>query len=220
MVASAEVRERSILESLRERYEREGYSFYVYPPREVVPSFLGSYRPDAIAKRDDEGVVIEIKARTSPRTDMRLSEIAALFSGHPRWRFQIVNIEAHEGDQVIETYPRNTIEQELEKAGQLRQVGQLRAAFVLLWGALEAAARSLLVSELQGNTRPMLPGQIAEMLASNGLIDQEAAKTLRSLSRLRNAVVHGDLGVEVDQNAFASLNNITQSLLGQLRASG
>lgn len=41
--------ESSTLQDLRRASEAQGLTFYVKPPRKVVPDFLGNYQPDAIA---------------------------------------------------------------------------------------------------------------------------------------------------------------------------
>jgi uncharacterized protein YutE (UPF0331/DUF86 family) len=218
MVISAEGAERTVLERLRERYEREGYRFYPHPPNELLPPFLEQYRPDAVALKGDGGVVIEVKAHRGVRSDVRLSEVARLFRENKNWRFSIVNVEDFPPEPDIEIFPAESIETELARVEQLAQEGQLRAAFVLAWGTLEAAARALLSEYLEDKTRPMSPVELSEMLARYGLIDNDSAAGLRNLSSFRNAVVHGDLGLQVDQRSIASLNDITRSLLKQLRS--
>jgi REase_AHJR-like len=218
MVISAEGTERTVLERLRETYEREGYGFYPYPPSELLPSFLGQYRPDAVALKGNGGVVIEIKARRGAQSDVRLSEVARLFKDNKDWRFSIVNVEDFPPEPDIEIFPAESMETELARVEQLAQQGQLRAAFVLAWGTLEATARALLAGYVGDKTRPMTPAELSEMLARYGLIDNDSATELRNLSMFRNAVVHGDLGLQVDQRSIASLKRVIRSLLKRLRS--
>jgi uncharacterized protein YutE (UPF0331/DUF86 family) len=218
MPIDAEARERIVLERLRDRYERKGYSFHLYPPRDFLPAFLGTYKPDAMSMKEKEGVIIEVKTRARRKEeDTKLSEIANRFKGQEGWTFQIVNIEDFP-EQIIGVYRPDEIENELGKVERLAGEGQLRAAFILGWAALEAASRVLLSAKSENRSRPMLSDEVAEMLVRYGLTDQNSGRTLRELSRLRNAVVHGDLGQEVDENAITSLNQITRGLLDQLEA--
>jgi len=184
MVLTSESREGVVLERLRDRYERDGYSFYAYPPSDLLPQFLGKYRPDAIALRDDEKIAIEIKERTNEQSRMRLSEIANLFKAQEDWHFLVFNVDDLDRDPNIRTYGIDEIEGALREVDHLGAAGQLRAAFVLGWAALEAATRALLAGEPQDKMRPISPDQMSEMLAANGLIEQNSAKILRDLSRV------------------------------------
>ena len=44
-----ERRESEVLRLLSRRFEEEGYTFLIHPTRELVPTFLKDYHPDAIA---------------------------------------------------------------------------------------------------------------------------------------------------------------------------
>jgi uncharacterized protein YutE (UPF0331/DUF86 family) len=217
MVLTSEPRERLVLQRLRDRYEREGYSFYAYPPGDLLPHFLGNYRPDAIALKDNEKIAIEIKGRTTEQSRMRLSEIARIFQGQKYWHFLVFNIEDFDRDPNIRVYGVDEIEDALREVDHLAESGQVRAAFVLGWAALEAAVRALLAGDPADKMRPISSDQISELLAGTGLVEQNAARMLRELSRVRNALVHGDLGVEVDQPSIQSLEDIIRSLVDKLR---
>lgn len=62
-MSDAQLWESNVLRNLRRVSEARGMKFYVNPPREVVPDFLGSYQPDAIAVGPNGGTVIELKHR-------------------------------------------------------------------------------------------------------------------------------------------------------------
>jgi uncharacterized protein YutE (UPF0331/DUF86 family) len=216
MATYGERQERAVLERLRDRYEREGYSFYLYPPSDFLPSFLEGYRPDALALKEGSGVVIEVKSRASSPKDLRLSELARRFSGRDNWRLEIVNTEAYPDEPSIEPPSRAQIESELHGVEILTRQGQFRAAFVIAWSVLEAVVRALRREAQENVTRPLEANQISEMLARNGFIDQNSAQALRRLGRMRNAIVHGSLEQDVTQTEVASLMAITRGVLGQL----
>src|SRR5215204_6558526 len=217
MVLTSESRERVVLQRLRDRYEREGYSFYAYPPGDLLPHFLGNYRPDAIALKDNEKIAIEIKGRTSEQSRMRLSEIARIFQGQKDWHFLVFNIDDFDRDPNIRIYGIDEIEGALREVEHLAKSGQMRAGFVLGWAALEAVARALLTGHPEDKMRTISSDLMSELLAGTGLVEQNSAKMLRDLSRVRNALVHGDLGVEVDQHSIQSLDDIVRSLVDKLR---
>lgn len=215
MVVSAEAREELVLRRLRDRYERAGYSFHAHPPRELLPSFLDKYRPDAIALKDDGGVVVEIRMPHT-QSEVRLSEIARLFADQRNWRFEIVSLDEVGEIQDIQSSSRSLIEDELTRVEQLAEQGHHRAAFATGWATLEAAARTLLAGADEGRLILRYPTQIAETLARYGFIDQQTAKVLAGLVQVRNSVVHGNLAYKIDGQAVSSLIRITRGLVSQI----
>jgi uncharacterized protein YutE (UPF0331/DUF86 family) len=214
MPISSESREHAILERLRDQYEHQGYSFYTHPSRELLPTFLGQYRPDAVALKGDEGIIIEIKGRAN-KTELRLSEITRLFAGQTKWRFSIVNVDDFPGEELIRLYSPDRIEKALQEAQQLSQTGHTRAAFVLAWAAWEAAGRILLAPDTEPGVSPLSPTQMTQMLTQDSFLDEASARRLWNLARIRSAVVHGDLDKEVDQEAVTFLIAIARHLLEQ-----
>ncbi len=216
MAISTETREDLVLQRLRDRYEQDGYSFHAHPPREFVPPFLGAYRPDAIALKDRGGVVIEIKVPTR-NSEPKLSEIARLFRNQNDWRLQIITLDEVHDIQEISVPSRSLIDEELSNVEQLIRERQYRAAFAMGWAALEAVARALLAQGSDSRLLARYPTQIAETLARNGYLDQNAARKLSELVQTRNSVVHGNLSHKVDEAAVASLVSLTRNLVGQLK---
>ncbi len=56
--------ERERLLKLAEEYRDRGYEISIHPNSEDLPDFLRNYRPDMIARREDDAVVIEVKSRS------------------------------------------------------------------------------------------------------------------------------------------------------------
>ena len=80
-------REDRVLDVLQQRYEERGFTFFKYPPRDLLPTFLGNYLPDAIALGKDENIAIEVKSRAD-RDALIAGRIADLFRGQKKWRFR------------------------------------------------------------------------------------------------------------------------------------
>jgi uncharacterized protein YutE (UPF0331/DUF86 family) len=218
MASGAEARERAVLEILREKYEDDGYSFFAYPPASVVPGFLQDYRPDAIAVRGEERVVIEIRQR-SQRSEPRLSRIAERFAAHPDWRFVVVYPDDVVPDlESLGLSSAAEIEAQLREAEQLSRAKHHRAAFVLGWAIIEALARALQGGKERDSSVSRSPRELVEILERNGFIGFEDGRRLRDLVRLRNATVHGDFGVAVDQSAVEQLLQVARRLDAELRA--
>lgn len=219
MVTSETSREQAILENLRERYEGKGYAFFAYPPRDLLPPFLEGYMPDAIALGPNERVAIEVKPYRGQANPSQLSKVASLFSGHPEWKFIVVYSDENARQDMLLSQPsRRDVESELSTVETLMRQGQTRAALVLAWGALEAAAR-LLVSPQDRTSHGRSPRQVLEQLERDGYLDRETARPLWEAVALRNAAVHGDFAAEIGDTAIEQLLAAIRELLKRSPAS-
>jgi len=73
--------EARILELLRSRYEREGFSFIEHPAAADLPAFMEGYRPDAITLGKGKSIAIEVKLRRDPAIEKNLRTISERFHG-------------------------------------------------------------------------------------------------------------------------------------------
>lgn len=184
----------TFLENLRSEYESKGYRFVVHPNRLDLPEFFATYEPDAVARRSDHNVAIEVKSRATPSVQQSLQRIRQLFEGRPDWQFKVAYIGSDTtGIRHLPAPSRNTVLDRTKEVELLVAEGNARAAFVVAWSLLEAALNSALPD---ADKRPRTPGAVVQTLAIDGLISDESERSLRSLVELRNRVVHGDLTVE------------------------
>jgi uncharacterized protein YutE (UPF0331/DUF86 family) len=182
------------LEGLRSRYEDEGFSFTIAPDRAELPTFFGSYKPDALARKPGLNIAIEVKRLQAPATQKKLQDIRRLFEGRADWQFNVVFMGAEPLQSV--TIPRAqpaTIRKRMDEVAALNTGGHHRAAFVLAWSLLEAALHSI---GGEAKSKPRTPGTVVQALAMNGYIEPEMERRMRALIELRNRIVHGDLNAE------------------------
>ncbi|GJD99424.1 hypothetical protein [Methylobacterium isbiliense] len=185
--------ETRFIDSLRARYEADGFTFTAHPDRGDLPDFLGGYRPDALARKSGQNIVIEVKGR-SGLADPRLQEIRRLFDGRPDWRLHVAVMGTDPLASVaIAGVEPAAIRAAVKEADALLAQGHRRAAFILAWSFLEAALRARGRAEVG---RALSPGSVIQSLAMNGLIEADRERRLRDLIDLRNRIVHGD--VEAD----------------------
>lgn len=197
MIAHESPTEQEVLDLLRDRYLGDGFRFIARPPRDLTPSFLGSYRPDAIAVKGSGGVVFEIKKAPHGRSERTMAEIARLFEGHPEWRLEVVFADNFTGERPLlmgagsfQPLPDEKLAAMRSEVELLTKDGHHDAALMMSWALLEAAARRRLRSSAE--TPTALTGwQIVEQLATKGLLDFERVPELEQLLALRNAVAHG-----------------------------
>ncbi len=84
--------ERERLLKIAEEYRDRGYEISIHPNSEDLPDFLRNYRPDMIARREDDAVVIEVISRFSLNSSSTqyLQNLAQVIEQHSGWRFELV----------------------------------------------------------------------------------------------------------------------------------
>lgn len=211
MTSEAALRQSNVLRNLQQVSEARGLKFYVNPPCDVVPDFLGDFHPDAIARGPEGGIIIEVKLRRTPESERRLAEIARRVSAQKGWEFRAIYIAPpiDEIPSITKPTPRQ-LQAAFDQIEALTSGGHHAAALLIAWAALESLAR-LANANGETGTRAFSPLQAIQMLAEDGYLENEAADDLRSIVKLRNAVAHGDLSVDVQGGQV-------KSLLKQLRA--
>ena len=206
MNLDAPTRERLILDRLRESYEHQGYEFIAEPLPDMLPSFLGSYRPDAIALKQGDGVIIEVKRGRRAGQELQLEALAKLVAGQPGWRLQVYFEGERTEDSVHIALPtQHQIDVQLAEAERLAASGYRKAAMLLAWSVLEAIARARIAHEGASSQRPFSPAQTVQSLEIAGLVDGQVGRELRTKAQLRNLIAHGDLSADVDANDLDSL---------------
>lgn len=195
----------ALLERLGADYEAKGYSFLINPPRSVLPEFLASYRPDAVATKGGQNIAIEVKSRSNPHAEYSVQRLRELFEGQANWQLSVIySGSSRYGAVEMPVVRRDAILLRAKEAEHLAKEGHEVAAFVMAWSLLEATLNSLHPSV---DKRPRTPGTVVQTLSMNGDISYEMERALRPLIDLRNRVVHGDL------DATPSLDDVHQVLL-------
>ena len=211
MTTAAVLPESNMLRNLQQISEARGLKFYVNPPPDVVPEFLGDLRPDAIARGPQGGIVITVKRRGTPDADQRLVDIAKRVSAQKGWEFQAIYLvpPADEAPAIAKpTEPQ--LRAAFEQIEALTNGGHHRAALLIAWAALELLARLVNENDEAGTSKAFSPLQAVQTLAEQGYLEKDAAENLRRLAKLRNAVAHGDLSIDVPEGQV-------KGLLAQLR---
>jgi len=211
--------ESSVLGNLQRDFEARGMKFYVNPPREIVPEFLGDFRPDAIAKGPEGGIIIEVKARRSRDTEMQLAEIAKRVSKQKGWEFRVIylNPPIDETPPIAKPTPRQ-LQAAFEEIEALKKGGHNAAAFLTAWATLESLARLTNGSSEARAQKGFSPLQAIQMLAEEGYVENETADNLRKMVKLRNSVAHGDLSVEVPEGQVEGLLRGLRAIAANIEA--
>jgi hypothetical protein len=198
MMSEPQLWESNILRNLQQVSEARGLKFYVNPPREVLPAFLGDFQPDAIAIGPDGGIVVEVKRRGSPASEHQLAAIAKRVSDQKGWEFRAIYLNPPAN--VMQPIANPTPEQIQARLGEIEALTITKhpaAALVIAWAVLESLARLATANSQARIPKGFSPIQTIQTLAEEGYIESDAADRLREMAKLRNAVVHGDFSVDV-----------------------
>ncbi|QLH73441.1 hypothetical protein [Rhodopseudomonas palustris] len=204
---TADVGEREVIDLVLPRLQAEGYEVYMHPSPSVLPSFMRSYRPDAIALKSGKKVAVEV-VRPSDEDRRRIQDLRSLFVGQSDWELMVIYASPSNSTEQLDVASREQIEASIREVESLRAAGQPRPAILLAYATLEAIGRALLPDEFR---YPQSSVRLIEVLASQGLITPHEAKIVREASRVRNAVAHGEFG-PVDDSLVDSFIEVLATL--------
>ncbi len=200
--------EMEVLQKLKESLEAEGYTVNINPRGMDVPSFLGSLSPDAIAKRGERKLLIEVLSR-SRDSQAKLERFRAAIAGHSDWTFLPVWTSGQTVPSTLEPPTQSAIRKKFGEIEALKLGGFLVPAFLAQWSLFEAISRRYMPDQL---ARYQTPKTLVEKVASMALITNQEASRLRKLIKLRNQAVHGQLDVEVTKNDVAEFDKLLRDL--------
>jgi len=179
---------------MAKRYEESGYAVQMDPPPAAIPFSLGSYRPDILATKGNEHLLIEVK-RSGAKVDERaLMKIDQEVQQHPGWRFLLVTVAEEELEEpssvVLVSTDVTAIRGYLQKIDRLIGIPDA-AGLVLpqLWLTYISALRLALTRDgvpLDGATDL----SVINRAYSEGLVSIEEYEAGRRLLKLRNEAAH------------------------------
>lgn len=185
--------ESETLDTLLRQYEADGYEVDRHGS---LPAPLEGFRPDAIVRKGNETIVIEMKPdRMPPDSHRRLDEIASAVESQPGWRFQLVTYRRPEplnasSAELLETWIRQA-----EEIADTSPTASLLLTASVLEGTLRHL-RTFLGSEL-AQRRETGPSLIRSMQIDGQLSDRQADRLL-NFWQIRNPIAHGLVDPDAD----------------------
>lgn len=215
MIRQGNELELETLYRVKPRYEKEGYRFLIAPEIGELPEFLGGFRPDAIAMRGDERILIEVKStnRAADRSAI-VNFLAGEVPKHEGWRFELIVAERERASLQLPS--KTELEVELNSVQELVERGNYKIALPFAWGVLEALSKKLVFDERDQTTR-FLPRTVVEKLTAEGYLDDGMSEKLLEVSNLRNQIVHGFTRLEVRREHLQTLLSIIRRLMDEIR---
>ena len=114
---------KAFVENLVRDYERDGYSVVIETESSRMPDELRSIKPDMLARRGDEWVVVEIKGPDSKRPPDEARALASAIEAHENWRLDLEFYEPEE-EQRTQIVEPTTIKRSIRESRNLFKAGQ------------------------------------------------------------------------------------------------
>lgn len=208
--------EMDVLNSIVPKLRAEGYDVRVHPPRSMLPSFMQSYVPDAIALGGPKNLAIEVVVVEEPSTPALLSNLMERFEHSRDWDLRVYYARPSDERSSLDVVSEAEINASLATVGKLIELGEWKAALLMSWASFEAIGRALFPKRF---VRPQSPGQLVEVLATDGQLLPSEADTLQRLAGLRSKLIHGKLDVDVQVEDLRKFVGILKSLAKRLSRS-
>ena len=184
--------ERMRVEEIAQTYRDKGYDVLIEPRGDQLPNFLQAFRPDLIAHKGDEHIVVEVRTRGQVSDFPQVNELAKLVRNEADWRFQLVLLGPENSLSVAGASPF-TVEEirlKIKEVAFFVKNGHLEAAFLIGWSLVEATLRTLAVKEeIAGETAT--PDYLLKQMTFEGILARETYHDLKHAQQTRNAIVHG-----------------------------
>lgn len=197
------IEHRHRLLEIGEKYRAWGYEVVIHPSERDLPAFLRGYRPDLLARRAGDHVLVDVKSSASRSQMSVYRDLTERIREHPGWRLDLIVSTPSDPAAEAPEYPLLGAESSrarLDDAERLLESGDAEAALLLAWAATEGYLRSLAAGE-----DAVLPrqgtGRLVKQLATLGAVSRSQFERLQEAMRPRNAVAHGFAATGVHESA-------------------
>lgn len=207
---------------IADQYIRRGYTVQIEPSPATLPFSLGTYRPDLVAQRDGENLVIEVKTGAREVTVDRYREIAEDVAEHEGWRFLLITGEDVSPNGVTGTTDDlptwGAVVHRADRSRELLKGGDAEAAYLVAWSALEGLLRRRAEhASIPVERMPIVP--LARHLYSQGELSAGELDATLATIETRNRLVHGFQAPAVSGDA-EKLQRLIERLLPAGAATG
>lgn len=218
--------ERLKLIELQRVYLDQGYEVVFKPERDDLPEFLqniGGYRPNAIARRGTEGIVIEVVSRGSLGISPYLRDLALSVGKVPGWQLRLIELDP-DVSRYLSSAERSLTREEIQSClAQIENLCRgkittnLGIELVYLYSLAEAMLRILAEMEAIENWQSLNFSALITLLSHAGILATSQAQLLNELAAIRNAIAHGfrprAYDPSLEQQAIALIHSLlVQSL--------
>ena len=169
-----------------------GYVVSIEPEPSAIPFSVAGYRPDILATRGAETIIVEVKSKKARRALEHYKHVLDAVRQHPGWRFMLSTVDDAQSPSTEE--PRSIVKSKsvddlVARLEPLVKGGNHDLAFPFLWNAYIAciaaivAKEGLAVSEYSDLS-------IINYAYSLGTLSNEQYEESKRFLQLRNGLVH------------------------------
>ncbi len=205
-------------ERIADDYRAKGYRVVIEPGPDHLPTFLQDFRPDLIAQRENDNVVIEIRPdRARPTYPNHLREVAQRVNKVQGWRLEVHTAERRHDDGVLGAEPMETgsIHDALGESRKLIDLELPVSALLRSWGALESALRRILSDKEQESGKFLGSSELIRQAVIQGVVSRDDYQFLNEIARLRNSAAHGLQTRAIPSSSVSRLIELTAQLLDE-----
>lgn len=180
---------RKIADSLLE----QGYDVEICPDPSILPFNLGSYRPDIVATKPNDFIIVEVKTKSGARNMEYYKNIAQVVRKTKNWRFLLATVDDDDNETgravVSAQVDPEHVASYLEKITVVLGAGLPDMAIPFMWNAYIVAMRT--IGERKGVPVDVTSDKslIRYMYSLGEISHDEYEKSLRFLE-LRNMLSH------------------------------
>lgn len=200
---------------LARSYEAQGFAVKTEPMVGDIPFDLAGYRPDLLAEKEGQHLIVEVKKAGVPLSVDRLQALAGTIRQHAGWRFVLVPADEEGPSQPFtnagEVVSWPAVTERAKRAGHLLELGETEAAFLMLWSALEAMLRRH-AEQIALPIERLPTSALLNYLYSQGELSHEQFQQALAALKVRNRLAHGFEAREASREA-RPLYTLVETLL-------
>jgi hypothetical protein len=198
------------------RYRNRGYKVIVDPRAEELPTFLHGFKPDIVAQKDDDRVVVEVKTQPKLKGSNEIVSLAERVAAETAWRFELVvtNSPTNETPLAPSEIARLTTKL-LSEAELLFRAGLRDAAIVYSFSVVEALLQEIARKYGKSGDEDS-SSKLLMKLVYEGLIDHDLFQDLQKFQEERNRIVHkGDSSPTISEGDIVKIVEKVKAALSE-----
>lgn len=215
-------RERRKLKELASDYRKRGYEVFVEGTLpDDVSQVVGSWRPDLVARNENETVVIEVKTKVTVKSEgAQLRGLANRISSSPGWRFEVVysnpRAQSSQPPEAPAEWPQRGDErtwwERIEIATKLATEPDQGPAILVLWSGAEPLLRAAMKEAGFTTPREDSARSLVKRLYSYGLANRKELSALEELIDARNQAAHGTIPRPPHRGSFEEWRDLVKAV--------
>jgi hypothetical protein len=203
------------IQSTAQELLANGYKVSIEPLVSDLPFQLGRYRPNLIATKDAEGIVLEIQTTLNRLSVDRFQDISERVATHHGWKFLLITLDdtsdkilPSSGNELPSWKDLNT---RLVTLNMLIQDSLFEPAILFLWSIIEAALRKRAIAQNLPISR-FPTKQLLNHTFSSGEISISEFDLFTTSLDIKDKISHG-IVTPIDPQMLRSANSSIQILV-------